>query len=328
MVGTSTPGVIRNPRGNPIGQVPQGRSLSIVAEGSQVKAGNWLGNAFWVEPSTGGHVFIGDRWYRGRVLVMRHHNGLAAINYVDLEHYLYSVVGGEMPSSWPAEALKAQAVAARSYVLYHRQHGRNPSYDIGRTTAWQVYEGLEDETPSIKSAVESTRDQVLTYNGQIIEAVFHSSSGGHTENVEDIWSKPLPYLRGVQDFDGNAPVYQWTETFSRQAFSQQFPEIGRLLSTTPQRVTPQGRVREILLEGDRGSRVISGNDLRRALNLRSTLFSISIAGETVQITGRGFGHGIGLSQWGAHHMAHQGYAYQQILGHYYRGTQLATIEVH
>ncbi len=328
VVGTSNPGLIRNPQGQPIAQVPEGRSLTLTAQGGQVKAANIpLGNSFWVEPGTGGFVFIGDRWYRGRVLVLSQGNSLTAVNYVDLEQYLYSVVGAEMPPSWPLEALKAQAVAARSYVLYRRQREGNAQYDVGGSTTWQVYKGLESETESTQIAVESTRNQVLTYNGQIIEAVFHSSSGGHTENVEDVWSRPLPYLRGVQDYDAGAPVYQWSQTLSVDEVSRAITGIGRIYRVIPQQVTPRGRVREIRVEGDAGSRVLTGNDFRNALNLRSTLFSVSISGNTVQITGRGFGHGIGMSQWGAHNMARQGYSYQQILGHFYQGAMLSNIEV-
>ena len=325
-VGTSNTGIIREPGGNAIAQLPGGRSLTVASQNSQLKTDGGFGDTFWVEPTEGGYVFIGDRWYRGRVLVSSTGSGVTAINYVDLDYYLYSVVGGEMSSSWPVEALKAQAVAARSYALHHRQKGRHPNYDVNSTTASQVYDGLEDESQSTQIAVESTRNQVLTYDGEIIEAVFHSSSGGHTENVEDVWSKPLPYLRGVQDFDAGAPVYQWVETFSLEEVNRQIAGVGYLYSAIPQQVTPLGRVQEILLEGDSGSRILTGNDIRQALDLRSTLFSINISGDVVQVAGRGYGHGIGMSQWGAHNMAQQGYSYQQILGHYYQGAQLAIIE--
>ncbi|MGD1932132.1 MAG: SpoIID/LytB domain-containing protein [Leptolyngbyaceae cyanobacterium] len=327
VVGTSNTGLVRDMQGQQIAQVPQGRSLTVSPQGTQIKAANAVGTSFWVEPGADGYVFIGDRWYRGRVLVQSSGSGVTAINYVDLEQYLYSVVGGEMPTSWPVEALKSQAVAARSYVLYRRQRARNPHYDVGTTTSWQVYKGLEAEAPSTHAAVEATRNQVLTYNSQVIEAVFHSASGGHTENVEDVWSQAVPYLRGVQDYDAGAPVFQWTQSFSVDELSQLMPDVGRIFSATPQSTTPRGRVREIRVEGDRGARVMTGGDLRTALSLRSTLFSITISGDTVQVTGRGYGHGIGMSQWGAHNMATQGYSYQQILGHYYQGAQLATIAV-
>jgi stage II sporulation protein D len=325
-VGTSNTGALKDLNGQSLGTTAAGQSLVVEAQGGRVKAGDRSSSAFWVEPSSGGYVFIGDRWYRGRVLVIPGGNGLTAINYVDLEHYLYSVVGSEMPTSWPIEALKAQSVAARSYVLYHRQRSRNPNFDVGSTTAWQVYGGLEQEAASTQTAVEGTRGQVLTYNGQVIEAVFHSASGGHTENVEDIWSQPIPYLRAVQDFDAGSPVYQWGVNFSLREFGQRVPGIGNLVAAVPVRTTPRGRIVEMRLEGDAGSRVVSGNDLRRALNLRSTLFSVAIAGTQVQISGRGFGHGVGLSQWGAHNLAQQGYTYQQILGHYYQGVQLSQIQ--
>jgi stage II sporulation protein D len=325
-VGTSNTGALKDLNGQSLGTTAAGQSLVVEAQGGRVKAGDRSSSAFWVEPSSGGYVFIGDRWYRGRVLVIPGGNGLTAINYVDLEHYLYSVVGSEMPTSWPIEALKAQSVAARSYVLYHRQRSRNPNFDVGSTTAWQVYGGLEQEAASTQTAVEGTRGQVLTYNGQVIEAVFHSASGGHTENVEDIWSQPIPYLRAVQDFDAGSPVYQWDVNFSLREFGQRIPGIGNLVAAVPVRTTPRGRIVEMRLEGDAGSRVVSGNDLRRALNLRSTLFSVAIAGTQVQISGRGFGHGVGLSQWGAHNLAQQGYTYQQILGHYYQGVQLSQIQ--
>lgn len=326
-VGTSNTGIIRDASGQAVGQVPGGRSLTVAAQGPQLKVNQWQGTTFWVEPGAGGFVFIGDKWYRGRVRVTANDRKVDAINYVDINHYLYSVVGGEMPASWPLEALKAQAIAARSYVLYHRQKNRNPQYDLGNTTTWQVYDGLEDEANSTRAAVDATHNQVLTYNGRIIEAVFHSSSGGHTENVEDVWSKPIPYLRGVQDFDVGAPVYQWREQLPLGDITRLMPEIGRLQQITPRRLTPQGRVQEIQLAGDLGTRIMSGNEFRRAFNLRSTLFSISVAEETLWISGRGFGHGIGMSQWGAYNLAGQGYTHQQILGHYYQGAALSQIQV-
>ena len=285
------------------------------------------GRGFWIEPTADGFVFIGDSWYRGRILVLVSEGGLVAINYVDLEQYLYSVLGGEMPTSWPLEAIQAQAVAARSYALYKRQRSANALYDLGSGTTWQVYHGLKSETQRTHTAVNTTRGQVLTYNGQIIEAVFHSSSGGHTENVEDVWSQPLPYLRGVRDFDQGAPIYQWVTTFSMEEFQARITGIGALISAVPERTTPQGRIVSMRLTGEAGSQVLSGNEIRRALNLRSTLFSIMLIGlDTIQIIGRGYGHGIGMSQWGAHNLAAQGKTYQQILSHYYQGATLAVVQ--
>ncbi|WP_346290201.1 SpoIID/LytB domain-containing protein [Sphaerothrix gracilis] len=327
-LGSSTNAVIRDASGQALWQLPGQQAMQADYANGQVTFGDWQGDMFWVEPDEGGYVYIGDRWYRGRVLVMPSSSGLLAINYVDIEAYLYSVLGGEMPTNWPLQALQAQAVAARSYALYKRQNASNTLYDVGGTTTWQVYRGVVDETATTHAAVDATTGQVLTYGGQIIEAVFHSSSGGYTENVEDVWTQPLPYLRGVKDFDEGAPVYQWVESFSADQFRQRIPGVGNLIAAVPERTTPRGRVVTMRLQGNLGTRVLSGDELRRALGLRSTLFSLNIVeGGGVEVYGRGFGHGIGLSQWGAYNLAAQGADYRQILAHYYRDTALARIQV-
>lgn len=326
-VGSSTPAVVKSVQGQSLGQIPQGRSVSVTTEGGALKLANWSSSAFWVEPSSGGYVFINDAWYRGRVLVMPAAGKVTAVNWVDLEAYLYSVLGAEMPASWPQEALKAQAVAARSYALNRRDRSMTATFDVGGTTAHQVYKGLASEAPSTIAAVNATRGQVLTHSGRVIEAVFHSSSGGHTENVEDVWQQPLPYLRSVPDFDQDAPVFQWAETFSASQFQQRITGIGQLQSVATERATPRGRVVSMRFQGSQGSRTLTGAEIRQALGLRSTLFSVAIQGDTIRITGRGFGHGLGMSQWGARGLALQGYTYPQILAHYYQGTVLSQIQV-
>jgi stage II sporulation protein D len=337
-VGSSTKALIKDGTGRSLGEIAPGQSLSAALSAGGVSLqGRWQAGQIWVEPTEGGYVWIGDRWYRGRAFLVPTAKGLTAVNYVDLEQYLYSVVASEMIPSWPQEALKAQAIAARSYALYQRQSSANSVYDVGDTQAWQVYEGVAKETSTTQAAVNATTGQVLTYGGRIIEAVFHSSSGGHTENVEDVWKQPLPYLRGVQDYDQGAPVYQWVKNFSNSELSGRISGVGNILSMQPARTTPQGRIVTMKVVGDAGSRTISGDALRDALGLRSTLFTataVSGAGTksssslpAFQISGRGFGHGLGMSQWGAYNLAQRGYNYQQIVLHYYKGTALARIQV-
>lgn len=326
VVGSSTPAVIKNGSGQGVGQLPQGRAVTISPTGGGLQLADWQGQAFWVEPTGGGYVFINDKWYRGRVLVVPTNGKVTAVNWVDLEAYLYGVVGGEMPASWPQEALKSQAVAARSYALYRRDRTQGNLFDVTSTTASQVYGGLAAETPSVQAAVNATQGQVLTYGGRIIEAVFHSSSGGYTENSEDIWQRPTPYLRGVPDFDQDAPVFHWAESFSTQQVGQRIAGIGRLQSVATERATPRGRIVSIRLQGSQGTRTLTGTEFRQALGLRSTLCSVSLTGDTLQVHGRGYGHGLGMSQWGARALALQGRPYQQILAHYYQGTALATLQ--
>lgn len=330
-VGSSTTGIISNGTRQALYQLPGLQSIALKADtnGVDLTNGNQTlaeSNAFWLEPSADGYVWIGDKWYRGRVMVTQENGKLIAINYVDLEKYLYSVVGSEMPTSWPQAALQSQAVAARSYALYKRSRNRNPLFDLDSTTASQVYKGIAQEAPSTISAVDSTANQVVTYNGQVIEAIFHSSSGGHTENAGEVWSNDVPYLRGVEDYDQNAPVYSWSKTFTLSEFSNKVGNVGTVRSIGTPTVTTRGRVSSISLTGDRGSHTFKGSDLRSALDLRSTRFTIALTGNQVTVTGFGFGHGVGMSQWGARSLAEQGWNFEQILEHYYQSTAIAQLE--
>jgi stage II sporulation protein D len=339
-IGSSTPAMVRDSTGRSLGQLDGMQASLARSTGSGVAVGGWQGNQIAIEPSGDGFVYIGDRWYRGNTILVPTSGGLTVINQVDLEEYLYSVLGAEMSPSWPQEALKAQAVAARTYALYQRQTRGNALYDLGNDTYWQVYNGVEKEANTTHAAVQSTAGQVLVHNNQPIEAVFHSASGGHTENVEDVWMEPRPYLRGVPDYDAGSPVYQWTETFSRSQLTSRISGVGNVLELKPERTSPHGRIQSMRVIGDAGQRTISGEELRQALNLRSARFTVSPQygpsaskntilalpdGFTIQ--GRGFGHGIGLSQWGAYNLASQGVNYQQILLHYYQNVNLAKIRV-
>lgn len=327
-VGSSTEAVVRDAGGRELGTLSALESLEADVEGGQIAlANNLRGERLWIEPKDGGYVWLGQRWYRGRVyLTPVDGDRFAAINYVDLEHYLYSVVGAEVGQSWPIEALKAQAVAARTYALYERAKSRGKLFDLTNTTNSQVYKGITSESDRTHTAVNETSGQVVTHGGQLILAAFHASSGGHTENVEDVWTQPLPYLRGVADYDRDAPVYEWNKTVSGEALGGKFG-VGAAKSVRVERTTPRGRVVTLNVVGESGSKRLSGEEFRRALNLRSTLFAVSEERGTFQVSGRGFGHGVGMSQWGAYHLALQGTNYQQILGHYYQNATLARVKV-
>ena len=330
-IGTSTPGIIRDGNGEALYQLPELQGITVEGDVTEVdltNGGTTLSesSAFWLEPSEGGFVWIGEKWYRGRVMVTVDEGNLVAVNYVDLEDYLYSVVGSEMPTSWPQAALQSQAVAARSYALYKRSRSSNPLFDLGGTTAHQVYKGLEQEHPNTIAAVDSTENQVITHNGAVIEAIFHSSSGGGTENAGDVWSSDVPYLQSVEDYDHNSPVFSWEETFSLSEFSDKIGDIGQVHSIGTPQLTDGGRVASISFAGDYGTETLRGRDVRSALRLRSTRFDIEIVGSNVIVNGSGFGHGVGMSQWGARSLAEQGWSFDQILQHYYRSTAIAQLE--
>lgn len=337
VVGSSTEAVIRDGAGRNLGEIGGLQGYAAGCNQKGVKVSQWQSANLWVQPESNGSVYIGDRWYRGRVKLTKTNQGLTAVNYVDLEDYLASVVGKEMYPTWPPEALKAQAVAARTYALYKRQKPASSLFDMGNTVTWQVYDGVNGETASTRAAVEATAGQILTYQGRPIEAVFHASSGGHTENSEDVWSSAVPYLRGVQDFDQSAPVYQWIAGLRADQIKTKIPGIGNIQAFKPQKTTATGRIISMQVVGDSGSRTMSGNQLRKALNLKSSLFTVKPKFEPVassgkvsarptvfEISGRGYGHGLGMSQWGAYALAQQGYTYQQIVQHYYQGTSLTS----
>ena len=324
-VGSSTNAIVKDAAGRKLGDITERLSLFAFTNGNKVSLNQWQAEQMIIEPSDNGYVWLGESWYRGRLRLIIQNNRITAVNLVDLEEYLYSVVGAEAVSSWPIEALKAQAVAARTYALYRTKIAGNRFYDLDATTNSQVYKGVSSEAESTLEAVKATEGQILTYQNEPIMAVFHASSGGHTENVEDVWSSPLPYLRGVEDYDQQAPSFQWTKTFSSHQLSRLFGGIGQIKKMTPERISPQGRISSMRVVGEKGSKVLPGQKVREILGLKSTLFTISQRQNSWEIAGRGYGHGLGLSQWGAYYMSLNGANYQEILSHYYTSVEITTL---
>ena len=299
-------------------------------------------------------LWLQQRRYRGRLQLRLEGGQLQVVNHVALETYLPSVVGSEMPASWPLEALRAQAVAARTYAL----KARKPAsvFDLQATTASQVYKGVEAETPSTRAAVEGTRGLVLTYDDALIDAVFHSSSAGSaTESSGQLWPRQLPYLVSVPDFDRESPVREWRQPLDAALLGRAFPELEAVTAIEVVSTTATGRVRQARVLGPSGQLLLSGAQLRSRLGLKSTWVRFELAPmaappaesplaavplsplpaltlpppaaptlEVLQLVavGRGYGHGIGMSQWGALGLARQGESFAAILRHYYRGTQL------
>ncbi|MEB3182349.1 MAG: SpoIID/LytB domain-containing protein [Nostocaceae cyanobacterium] len=327
-VGSSTTGVVKDSAGRTVGTLPGMSAFSAQAiSGNGVALNRWRSGFFWIEPQDKGFVYIGNRWYRGRVMVVPTDKGLTAINYIDLEEYLYSVLGSEVYSNWPLEALKAQAVAARTFAIHTRESQSNNIFDVGATPdSWQAYRGVETESQSFYKAVDETAGQVLTYNNKPILSVFHACSGGHTENVEDIWGSNQRYLRGVPDFDQGVGECEWQKAFSRAELGR-LSGVGDVKELVPQRAA-FGSVKSLRVVGNGGkSVVLTGDKLRNDLSLKSQRFTIEQTPVGFVFQGRGWGHGLGMSQWGARNLAQRGANYLQILGHYYRGASLSRLQV-
>ena len=213
-------------------------------------------------------IWVGQKRYSGKLNIFFLDNQILVVNVLGIEKYLSSVVGSEMPPRWPLEALKAQAIASRTYAL--KQKG-NHLYNIDSTNKNQVYSGLEARTNKTIRAVTSTRSLVLTYKKKLIDALFHSSSAGMTENSQDVWKNEFPYLSSVKDFDKNNPKIRWEKKFTNDQLQKLFPNIGKIEQIKILDVTKTGRVKNVKVYGSFGSDNIKGIDLRKKMNLQSTL---------------------------------------------------------
>jgi stage II sporulation protein D len=253
---------------------------------------------------------------------------------------LYGVIKGEVDPRWPPEAVRAQAVAARTLAVQRMlAHASVPDsgsagavFDLAATTDAQLYLGAAAEDPAATAAVDATRGLVLTYDGRPIFAAYHSNSGGHTEDSENVWGTLYPYLRGVPDpYALDAPGLTWSTVLPLAAIEADLRRGGADLTglddVAPGRVTPWGRVVTVRVRGEDGRiQEINANRFRLLVGasvLRSTMFSVTRRGLAADFTGRGSGHGVGLDQWGARAMAARGFTFEQILKYYYTG---ATIE--
>ena len=240
---------------------------------------------------------------------------------MELEAYLVGVVMGEMPSDFHPEALKAQAVVVRTYTLRMRQtSAKHPDADVCvRSECCQGYR--EGDSAVIREAVESTAGQVLTYNGQLIEATYFSSSGGRTEAALAVWGSDVPYLRSVDSPEADGDDFLETVTFTAEEFRQALgidPEGPCATWFGDVTYTDGGGVDIMIIDGQE----FQGTELRKLLGLRSTDMVISAVGEHIIVTTRGYGHRVGMSQYGAEAMASAGSSYDEILAYYYQGTAL------
>jgi stage II sporulation protein D len=265
-------------------------------------------------------IHTGDLEVRGDVVVRASGDGLQLINVIPLEDYLVAVLGSEMPSKFPEEALKAQAVAARTYALRKKLEGLGKPHHLGSTVLSQVYGGLRQEDPRTRIAVEATRGQVLTFDLEPIEAYFHASCGGRTESGEAALERDLPYLRPVDCPCGKLPVSHWTLSVPSSELRSLFGarEVDGLTIVAR---SETGRARRLASAGHG----VDAVTFRRKLGygrVKSLSFELKKSGDVVRMVGKGFGHGAGLCQWGAKLLAEEGYDYRRILAHYYPGTEL------
>lgn len=257
------------------------------------------------------------------------------IDEVPFEEYVLGVLAGEMPISFQKEALKAQAVAARSYVMKKMEANKGKEYDVVDTVMNQVYldreslktawkENYDERFQKLKEVIDETNGEYLAYNGQVIEAFFFSTSTGMTENSGEVFQTQLPYLKSVKsEWDRDvSPVFSENITLSLSDFYTKLNlPYQENLKIEIKKATSTGRVKELSING----KDFTGGTICTKLGLRSTFFSITQNGSNVHINTKGYGHGVGMSQYGAEGMARAGYHYEEILKYYYQGVEIKKI---
>jgi stage II sporulation protein D len=272
------------------------------------------------------------RRYRGTAAVLPETGQV--ISTVPIEQYLYSVVSREMPRSWPAEALQAQAILARTYVL--QRSNPNRQYDLVPSEADQVYTGVDAEAAQTSAAVDATAGKALRYAGEFASIAYSSCCGGHTESSADAWGgKPLPYLSGVPcDYCKDSQWYRWSQSIGfdqlRVALGAQAGDVGDLQSITLDSPDASGRPLFWTFTGSSGSARIKASDVRRAAGTR-VLPSLLVRKvylqptlQTASVDGAGLGHGVGFCQWGARGLAKSGAGSTGILAFYFPGTTIGS----
>ena len=266
------------------------------------------------------------------VRVYREETGI--IERVPLEEYVTGVLAGEMPINFEIEALKAQAVAARSYVMVQIERNINNDYDVVDTVMNQVYldrphlmsvwkESYIDNINKLKLAVISTKGEYISYDDRVAEALFFSTSSGLTENSEDVFSNKVSYLRSVDShWDEDSPAFSNTATYSLKEFYTMLNlDYNENLEITNIDRTSTGRVKSLIIN----DKTFSGSSVASKLSLRSSNFDIILEDTKVIIKTKGYGHGVGMSQYGANGMAIEGYNYKDILKHYYTNVEIKKI---
>jgi len=275
--------------------------------------------------STGGLISVNQKEYRGNFEFHNLMGKVYAINIVSVEEYLMSVVPSEIPALWEPEALKAQAVAARTYAYYHLfKKNKKSLYDVDASTNFQVYRGASVEKEPTTRAVNDTAGEIIMFRNEPVLAYFHSTCGGHTVDDRHVWERSdHKYLEGVTcRYCGDSPTYNWKTVVSldelRQKLSTKYRSIGQIKNIRFHRAS--GRVTAVDIGHTGGKVKLSGNDFRLLFpgkRILSTYFKSRYIRDGLIIRGKGWGHGVGLCQWGSRGMARSGADYKTILKHYY-----------
>ena len=284
-------------------------------------------------------ITVDGKRYKGNIILkINNRKKLTVINELGIEEYICGIMTKEVSPNWPLESLKAQAVVARTYAIKNLGRHKSNGFDLCSQPHCQVYGGFESEDERSNKAVYDTAGEVLKYNGEIINALYHSSCGGRTEDVRNVWNDSKTenpeYLTGVKcGFCEKDKWYNWSASISLKTVGNSLRSAGyktgdvKKIKTVGR--TSSDRVKEILVEHSKGALWLRSNRFRMAMNpnvIRSTNFKVKIKNGVAYFRGHGWGHGVGMCQWGAKGMAEDGWNYKKILKHYYKNSEIKNLE--
>lgn len=283
-------------------------------------------------------IIVNKKIYRGSIIIRLSSKGkLNIINEVDIEDYLKGILPKEASSDWPIEALKSQAVISRSYVLKNLAKHSKDGFDVCSTVHCQVYGGASAETKKCNEAVVKTFGEVVVYDKKIAQTLFHSSCGGHTEDPKYVWgwtTKTPPYLKGIKDkYCKKNPNQNWTctlkESVIREKLIKAGYKTGKIKSIKFQGKTPGLAKENVIIKHSKGTLKLNSYKFRTTVDpwkIKSTMISSSKkSGDSFIFKGNGWGHKVGLCQWGSKFMADKGYSYKKILKYYYPSTSIEKV---
>lgn len=285
-----------------------------------------------VEPRAESSLRVNDSHFRGMLVIINNGATLTVVNFVELEQYIKGVLRHEISDKWPLAVMQAQAVATRTYALYSMEQYAARDYDVTNDVYSQVYGGKGSERYVTNLAVNKTQGEVLTYNGKIFPAFFHSNSGGVIEDAAELWDIALPPLKGgfASPYSVDAPHYNWRRNYRlkdiQDLLNKKGYPMGAIKNIRVKEVNSSKRVRKLEIE-DRNGKIllIEGKVFRDIIGpnvLKSNMYEVKMRGYYVDFIGHGWGHGVGMCQWGAYNMARQDFSYKQILQFYYPGAKL------
>ena len=287
--------------------------------------------AIRIETKRDGSIFLNGRRFRGSVDIIRTEDlKLLAVNHVDVESYLYGVLYHEISPLWTMDAIKAQAIAARTFALYQKRERKKQDYDLTSDVYSQMYGGRTSEKWRTTRAVDLTRGEVLTHKGDIFPSYYHATCAGHTEDASRLWNMNIEPLRGVKcDYCKESPHYRWRRRLSlgqiEEKLDQNGYDIKGVCGIGIEGRDESGRATNVIVEGKNKRLKIHSNKFRLAVGpniLRSAKFDLTIAGDIVLFEGVGWGHGVGLCQWGSYLMSKKGRNVNEILKFYYPGAKI------